>query len=176
MEETGSGYVQCRTLIFEVLNLHILEPRCLNCFWCSLYTQYPRYCRTHGFNFYISENVMYVPLRMNTESVELYTKIPCKNKLVGFVRSCDHGLWQILIINPTRCTNFSNLFWNETVHVLDSSSVHHQEFLTVHTAMIYVNKPVWRIPLPCVQWKTPDDGQRNCPKHVQFHSKINLRN
>ena len=23
----------------------------------------------------------------------------------------------------------------------------------------------------CVQWKTPDDGQRNCPKHVQFHSK-----
>jgi hypothetical protein len=24
--------------------------------------------------------------------------------------------------------------------------------------------------------KTPDDGQRNCPKHVEFHSKINLRN
>ena len=23
----------------------------------------------------------------------------------------------------------------------------------------------------CVQWKTPDDGQRNCPKHVQFYSK-----
>jgi hypothetical protein len=28
-----------------------------------------------------------------------------------------------------------------------------------------------RIPLLCVQWKTPDDGQRNCPKHVEFHSK-----
>jgi len=26
--------------------------------------------------------------------------------------------------------------------------------------------PVWHIPLLCVQWKTPDDGQRNCPKHV----------
>jgi hypothetical protein len=25
--------------------------------------------------------------------------------------------------------------------------------------------------LLCVQWKTPDDGQRNCPKHVEFHSK-----
>ena len=25
---------------------------------------------------------------------------------------------------------------------------------------------------PCVQWKTPDDGQRNCPKHVEFKSKI----
>jgi len=22
-----------------------------------------------------------------------------------------------------------------------------------------------------VQWKTLDDGQRNCPKHVEFHSK-----
>ena len=33
-----------------------------------------------------------------------------------------------------------------------------------------VSKPVWHIPLLCVQWKTPDDGQRNCPKHVQFHS------
>jgi len=25
--------------------------------------------------------------------------------------------------------------------------------------------------LLCVQWKTPDDGQRNCPKHVEFYSK-----
>ena len=27
------------------------------------------------------------------------------------------------------------------------------------------------IPLLCVQWKTPDDGQRNCPKHVELYSK-----
>ena len=39
------------------------------------------------------------------------------------------------VIKPTRCTNFSNLLWNKTVHVLDSSSVHHQEFSTVHTAI-----------------------------------------
>ena len=25
--------------------------------------------------------------------------------------------------------------------------------------------------LLCVQWKTPDDGQRICPKHAEFHSK-----
>jgi len=25
--------------------------------------------------------------------------------------------------------------------------------------------------LLCVQWKTADDGQRNCPKHVEFYSK-----
>ena len=93
-----------------------------------------------------------------------------------------------LIIKPTRCTNFSNLFWNETLHVSGSSSVHHQQFFTVHAAMDYViqvcwqledvpswscsqspRKSVWNIPLLCVQWKTPDDGQRNCPK--EFHSK-----
>jgi hypothetical protein len=27
------------------------------------------------------------------------------------------------------------------------------------------------VPLLCVQWKIPDDGQRNCPKHVEFSSK-----
>ena len=34
-----------------------------------------------------------------------------------------------------------------------------------------VSKPVWHIPLLCVQWENPDDGQRNCPKHVEFYSK-----
>jgi len=42
------------------------------------------------------------------------------------------------IIKPTICTNFSILFWNETLHVSDSSFVHHQEYFTVHTAMVYV--------------------------------------
>jgi len=45
---------------------------------------------------------------------------------------------KFLIIKPTRCTNFSNLFWKETLHVSDSSSVQRQEFFTVHTAMVYV--------------------------------------
>ena len=102
-----------------------------------------------------------------------------------------------LIIKPSRCTNFSNLFWIETLHVSDSSSVHHQEFFhgthsngICHTGLLTdceqdqdgttvpssscsqaVSDPVWHIPLLCVQWKTPDDGQRNCPKHVEFHFK-----
>jgi hypothetical protein len=42
------------------------------------------------------------------------------------------------VIKPTGRTNFSNLFWNETLHVLDSSSVRHQELFTVQSAMIYV--------------------------------------
>jgi len=32
-------------------------------------------------------------------------------------------------------------------------------------------KPILHIPLLCVQLKTPDDRQRNCPKHVEFYSK-----
>jgi len=34
-----------------------------------------------------------------------------------------------------------------------------------------LRKPVWHIPLLCVQWRTPDDRHRNCPKHVEFYSK-----
>jgi len=34
-----------------------------------------------------------------------------------------------------------------------------------------VSKPVWHTSLLCVQWKTLDGGQRNCPKHVEFYSK-----
>ena len=30
---------------------------------------------------------------------------------------------------------------------------------------------VWHMSLMCVQWKFPDDGQRNCPKHVELYSK-----
>jgi len=30
---------------------------------------------------------------------------------------------------------------------------------------------LYDIPSLCVQWKTPDDAQRNCLKHVEFYSK-----
>ena len=30
-------------------------------------------------------------------------------------------------------------FWNKTLHVSDSSSVHHHQFFTVHTAMVDVS-------------------------------------
>ena len=51
------------------------------------------------------------------------------------------------IIKPTRCTNFTNLFWHETLHVSDSSSVHHQEF--IHCTL---SNGVWHKPLLSVQW------------------------
>ena len=46
----------------------------------------------------------------------------------------------VSLMKPTGCTDFSNLFWHETLHVSDSSSVHHQEFFTVHTAIMYVTQ------------------------------------
>jgi hypothetical protein len=48
-------------------------------------------------------------------------------------------IFYLFIIKPTRCTNFTNLIWHETLHVSDSSSVHHQEFIhcTLHNGMSY---------------------------------------
>ena len=115
----------------------------------------------------------------------------------GILHSEDRASWYtcILTIKPTKYTNFSNLFWNRTLHVSDSFSVHHQESSTVHTAIDMSYRFCWLlasgIPLAssqqnlydiytylllCVQCWTPVDGQRNCPKHVEFYYKINLRN
>ena len=39
---------------------------------------------------------------------------------------------KFLTIKPIRCTNFSNLFWIETLHVSDSPSIHHQDGTHFH--------------------------------------------
>jgi hypothetical protein len=105
--------------------------------------------------------------------------------------------WPCIVINfpiikQTRCTNFSNLFWkwNSTYFgqfLCPSSAVIHSTL-----AMVYVIQvcrqlssrirmelqlhpdptrmlSLWHIPLLSVQWITPDGGQRNSPKHVEFH-------
>jgi hypothetical protein len=59
----------------------------------------------------------------------------------------------------------------ETLHVSGSSSAHLQGFSTVHSALVYVIRTAWHIPVPNIQWRTPDDGQRNCVKHVEFLDK-----
>ena len=109
-----------------------------------------------------------------------------------YADSLRAGSWScgwIPVIKSTGCTNFSNSFleWNSTCFgqfLCPSSGVFH---CTHSNGMLYrfadsyragsgscsqaVCISVWRIPLLCVQWKTPDDGQRNCPKRVEFHSK-----
>jgi hypothetical protein len=107
---------------------------------------------------------------------------------------------KFLIIKPTRCTNFSSIFleWNSTCFgqfLCPSSRVFHcthsngtcvtglqtackqdQDGIPSWSCSNTVSKPVWRIPFLCLQLKTPDDGHRNWPKLVEFHSKIILRN
>jgi hypothetical protein len=72
-------------------------------------------------------------------------------------------MWQILylkflIIKPIRWTNFSILFleWN-SVSILILLASCQQICMTYSIVVCTV--------------KTSDDGQRNCPKHVEFHSK-----
>jgi hypothetical protein len=161
-----------------------------------------------------TQNNWMFPLHMlffHIISMYVYSLMPAWNKDMHafpvparFLFATQHTGFQALIIQYVflvilltvvfRCTNFSNLFWNRTLHVLDSFSVHHQESSTVHTATGICHTgyaDCWSsilIPLAssqhnlydiylllCVQCWTPDDGQRNCPKHVEFCSKINLR-
>ena len=120
---------------------------------------------------------------------------PCNKRKTGLITKFDVHVTvdrhKFLIKKNQLDALISHIYsWNETLHVSDSSSVHHQEFFTVHAAMVYViqvcwqlanrskcscsqsvGKPVWLTPWLCVQWKSPDDGQRNCPKHIDFHSE-----
>jgi hypothetical protein len=72
-------------------------------------------------------------------------------------------------------------FWYRTLRVSDSFSVHHQESSTIHTAIgichtgyadcLLVSSQHNLYVVLCVQCYTPDDEQRNCPKHVEFYTK-----
>jgi len=78
---------------------------------------------------------------------------------------------------PTRCTDFSNLFWIKTVcfgqflcpssgvlHCAHSNGICHTSFADSLRAGTGCSILI----LLCVRCRTPDDGQRNCPKHVEF--------
>ena len=47
----------------------------------------------------------------------------------AYMMAKEHDCTNFFILKPTRCTNFTNLSRHETLHVSDSSSVHHQEFI-----------------------------------------------
>ena len=90
------------------------------------------------------------------------------------------------------------IYCYRTLHVSGIFSARHQEFSTVHSALVSFmqvlmtaskqsgwncsavpswkrsSKFTWNLPVLNVQWKTPDDGQRRCPKHVEFYNGIKL--
>jgi len=69
-------------------------------------------------------------------------------------------------MKPTIWTNFSNLF-------LESNFTCFGQFLCPSSGVFRCthSNGVCHTGLLCVQRKTPDDGQRNCPKYVEFYSK-----
>ena len=82
------------------------------------------------------------------------------------------------------------LFWNDTLHVSEGLAVYHQEFKTVHTATGMCQTDTAVCLLTGMRWncrrqylfdiclllylqsRTPDNGRKDCPKHVECHSKI----
>jgi len=83
-----------------------------------------------------------------------------------------------------QCIKFI-LFWNDTLHVSDGLSVHHQEFQTVNTGtdicqtdttVCLLASSQQYLPDIClvlyVQSESPGDGRKDRPKHVEHHYKI----
>jgi hypothetical protein len=88
------------------------------------------------------------------------------------------------------------LFCYKNLHVSGNLSAHHQEFSTVSSALVsfvqFVDERFQaefcssiltllgsghqqnarNLPVPNLQYRTPDDGQRGCPKHVVFYNRI----
>jgi hypothetical protein len=104
-----------------------------------------------------------------------------------------------LLNNQTDALKIPILFYYKTVSCIFSA--HHQEFSTAHSALVSSTqvfddrfqaesgwncssiltllesghqKPARNLPVPNVQYKTPDDGQRRCTKHVEFYNRIKL--
>jgi hypothetical protein len=90
-------------------------------------------------------------MQQHTKKILKDTKIKCKYKK-SFISTADTD----------------RLLWNYQIFWIIR---HYSGYTGLLTACSQaVSKPVWHIPLLCVQWKTSDHGQGNCPKHVKFYS------
>jgi hypothetical protein len=84
-----------------------------------------------------------------------------------------------------------NLFCYKALHVSGIFSAHHQEFSTIHSALVSFMQVLMTaskqsqdgtaVIKTCIKLtsaectvETPDDEQRRCPKHVEFYNRINL--
>jgi len=95
-----------------------------------------RICVEHGGQKSLNPHIFLIETRKINSSMTVY-----KLKTVHTVmyRTNFTFMWPCIVTNffiikPIKCTNFTNLFWHEILHVSDSSSVHHQEF--IHCTLI----------------------------------------
>ena len=68
----------------------------------------------------VKTNSVHGPLRLGVHKITV-------NIFFTFMWPCI--VTNFFLIKPTRCTEFTNLFCHEALHISDSSSVHHQEFI-----------------------------------------------
>jgi len=70
------------------------------------------------------------------------------------------------LFNKTdRRTNFPSLFCQETLHVSGSSFAHHQEFSTVHLALVYIMQFWWQLSSchqNCMTYTSAECTVENC--------------
>ena len=117
--------------------------------------------------------------------------LPGGDLVVASSDSLEANYCGVLVIKPTRSTNISNLFLGIKLYMFQTFPVSIIKSFSLYAEQRYmsyrfadslravpswscpqaVNKSLWHIPLLCVQWKTADDGQRNCPKHVVVYSE-----
>ena len=139
--------------LVEQLDLIMLDFRNSKYPFCSIRPKQNVYGRTLSWRSLVASNVS---LTLTTFQ---------QNSLFRIWLSGDRASWLIRKIKPTNALVAQICFWNKILHVSDSSYVHHQEFFTVHTAMVCViqvcwqlassqgvSKTVWHISLLCIQW------------------------
>ena len=148
----------------------------------------------HGVTFYTT--IICIVITTRTSNPNTSYQLLCRWIFKFYVHVTLHRN-KFLFNETNRRTNFPNLFLSRkstcfVQFLCPSSGVFHCTFGTgiCHPALMTafkhdqdgtavtfwsclkaVIKPAWHMPVMNVQWKTPDDGQRNCPKHVKFLDK-----
>jgi len=88
--------------------------------------------------------------------------------------TCCLIIWSLLSAASRVILPFTDVKWRRMLNLTSEQLENNCSVLYGNMTPILGDKlPV--VPLqimdPRVQWKTPDDGHRNCPKHVEFHFK-----
>ena len=84
-----------------------------------------------------------------------------------------HSSWLLLLL----CGEFQITVTPTKLNPAHASYINWMYLILIYVSYKFadssqaVSKPVWHISLLYVQWKTPDDGQWNCPKHLELYSK-----
>jgi len=71
----------------------------------------------------------------------------CFIRQLSYISYEFHKAYNFILLqkNPLDALISQIYFWNKTLRVSDSSSVHHQEFFTVHTAVVYIIQVCWQL-------------------------------